>query len=223
MEKRKLMIDGYDTALEGLWTLSALSLSEPEIKTEYVSVPGRSGDLDLSDVLTDGEPTYQNRTLEATLESSEGSRLERNERISYMINLLDGFNHKIILPDDTTHYLFGRLRIKTDYSDNAHASVSITVNCEPWLYSVAETRVLIESSSGSFTYGTLRNRGRKSVIPEIQIITNSEMTIKFGDNTWALSAGTYTFPEIYLKTGSYPVTLSGEGKAIFTYREAVLK
>ena len=90
MEKRKLIIGTYDTALIGLWTLREWSLSPAELVEEYAAVPGHSGPLDLSTVLTDGEPCYGSRTFSAILESSGGTRLERKARIDQMVNWLDG-------------------------------------------------------------------------------------------------------------------------------------
>lgn len=40
MEKRKIIFGNYDTALDGLWTLTGWSLSEPAYKSNFVAVPG---------------------------------------------------------------------------------------------------------------------------------------------------------------------------------------
>ena len=71
MQKRKIIIGTYDTALEGLWTLSAWSFSKAVANEEYANVPGHNGPLDLSTALTDGEPYYGSRELEVTLEGDE--------------------------------------------------------------------------------------------------------------------------------------------------------
>ena len=89
MEKRKLIIGDYDTAVDGLWTLASWTLTKGAQVQTFVSVPGRVAPLDLSTYLTDGQPYYDNATLEAVLESSEGDRLERKRRIDQMVNYLD--------------------------------------------------------------------------------------------------------------------------------------
>ena len=133
MEKRKLKIGAYDTAQDGLWTLTSWYLSDPELVELYESVPGRAdGPLDLSTILTDGEASYGARAFEAILESSEGTRLEREARINAMINQLDGLRLNIILPDDATRYIEGRVRVKKIYNDLAHCSVQVTATCAPW-------------------------------------------------------------------------------------------
>ena len=104
MARRKLVIGTYDTDLNGPWTLASWELSRAEYRSEMVTVPGRDGDLDLSTALTDGAPRYGSRTLTATLERSDGTRLEREAAINTMINWLDGWRVDIRLPDDDLHY-----------------------------------------------------------------------------------------------------------------------
>lgn len=224
MQKRKLIIGTYDTALEGLWTLCAWSLGKAMANEEYANVPGHNGPLDLSTALTDGEPYYGSREFEATLECSEGTRLEREERINQMINRLDGYRFNIVLPDDPTHYINGRVRVEKLYNTPAHASVLVTATCEPWRYNASETVVgLIAKSTEQTT--SLINNGRKSVVPTIKVVDGSAI-LKFGTNeetrTWNLTSGEYILADIYLKTGAAPLTYSGSATITLTYREAVL-
>ena len=224
MQKRKLIIGTYDTAIEGLWTLTAWSLGRAVAQENYVDVPGHSGPLDLSTALTDGEPYYGSREFEAILESSEGTRLEREERINVMINKLDGWRLNIILPDDPMHYITGRIRVEKLYNDPAHASVQITATCDPWRYNIAETVVGLIATSVEQTVGLINN-GRLSVVPRITV-TGGDVSLKFSNGkvtqSWALSSGEYIIGDIYLKNGSAPLTYSGTGQITLTYREAVL-
>lgn len=220
MEKRKLIIGTYDTALIGLWTLREWSLGSAELVEEYAAVPGHSGQLDLSTVLTDGVPYYGSRAFSATLESSEGTRLERRARIDQMVNWLDGWKQNIILPDDPLHYITGRIRVEELYNDPAHASVRVTAICEPWRYNNSETVVGVTATDTEQTV-TLINSGRLPVVPSLTV-TGGTVNLASEDNSWALSAGTYILPDIYLRGGSYPLRYSGTGTVVFTYREAVL-
>lgn len=224
MQKRKIIIGTYDTALEGLWTLTAWTFSKAIAQEYYADVPGHNGPLDLSTVLTDGEPYYGSREFEAVLESSEGSRLEREQRIEYMINRLDGWRFNIILPDDTLHYINGRVRVEKLYNDPAHASVRITATCDPWRYNNAETVVGLIATSTEQTE-SLINMGRRAVVPDITI-TGGTVTLIFKANdterTWTLSPGEYTIADIFLKTGAASLRYSGAGQITLTYREAVL-
>lgn len=224
MQKRKIIIGTYDTALEGLWTLSAWTFGRAEAYENYASVPGHSGPLDLSTVLTDGEPYYGSREFEAILESSEGTRMEREERINQMINRLDGWRLNIILPDDPLHYISGRVRVEKLYNDPVHASVRISAACDPWRYNSSETVVGLTATSVVQT-ASLINNGRLSVVPDITVAGGS-VTLIFGtdteERTWTLSPGEYTLADIYLKSGAAPLRYSGTGAVTLTYREAVL-
>lgn len=229
MEKRKLIIGAYDTALTGLWTLTDWNLSDPELVESFLDVPGRiDGPLDASTALTDGDPRYGPRSLVATLESSEGTRLEREERIRAMRNALDGWRFDIILPDDPTHHVTGRVRVERLYNNLAHASVRVTATCDPWRYNNADTVVALQATETPQT-ATLINSGRRAVAP-VLTVSGGDVNITFaGGPPRALSPRVYTdIPELFLPpdrflpTRSFPLTYSGVGQILLTYREAVL-
>jgi len=220
MQKRKIIIGTYDTALEGLWTLSGLAFGRAEAYEHYVDVPGHSGPLDFSTVLTDGEPYYGSRSFEAVLESSEGTRLEREDRISSMINRLDGWRLNIVLPDDPYRYITGRVSVSKVYNDLAHASVSVSAVCEPWRYNATETTVVLTATETAQT-AALLNSGRLSVVPLLEV-SGGDVVLAYGSHSWALSEGTYALPDLLLQAGESVLTYSGTGSLILTYREAVL-
>lgn len=220
MAKRGLLIGNYDTAAE-LWTLTEWALSDPVKVTNFVDVPGRrKGPLDLSTALTDGDPVYSSRTLTATFECSEGTRLEREARISTMINWLDGWRLDIVLPDDPYHYITGSVSVARLYNDLAHASVQVTVTCEPWRYNAAETTVVLTATATAQTRALLNN-GRLAVVPRLQV-SGGDVVLVYGAHSWALGEGIYELPDLLLQTGESVVTYSGAGSLILTYREAVL-
>lgn len=217
---RKLILGTYDTILNGPWTLSALELTAAKQRTQFVEVPGRDGELDLSTALTDGAPRYGNRTLTATLERSDGTRMEREDAINTMVNWLDGWRMDVRLPDDDTHYLTGRVHVEKLYSDMAHAAVSVTVICDPWRYNNHET-VLTMAAGADVLPVRLPNTGRKTVVPLIQI-TGGTINLVAGSYSWALGAGTYQLPDLIVPQGGLDITYSGSGELRVSYREAVL-
>lgn len=224
MQKRRIIIGTYDTAVEGLWTLSSWAFSKAVANEEYLNIPGHNGPFDVSTVLTDGEPYYGSRTFEAVLESSEGGRLEREERINQMINTLDGWRFDITLPDDPTHHINGRVSVERLYNTPAHASVRVSAICDPWRYNNSETVVGLKATATEQTV-TLINNGRRSVVPTI-IVEGGSVNLKFEANgetqSWSMNSGEYILGDIYLKTGSAPLKYSGSGTVTLTYREAVL-
>lgn len=223
MEKRKLVIGTYDTDRDGLWTMSALQLTDPEYQANFQEVPGRDGPLDLSTVLTDGEPRYGSRTLTATLESSEGSRQDRHDRISKMVNALAGRRLDIRHPDHPLHYLTGRVQVKMEYNDNAHAAVTVTAICDPWLYSRTERTYILTANSTPQVI-VLVNKGRRTVVPRVVVTgEGASVLIECGTVSLALEPGTYMLPDIPLPPGDTVINCSGTGMAEISYREAVLR
>lgn len=141
MKKRRLILGDYDTAEDGLFTLSACKITKGSQVQSFVSVPGRYAPIDTSTLLTDGQPYYGSAALDATLESSEGTRDERLARVSGMVNALDGRSMRIIHPDHPERYLVGRVQVRPEYNDPAHCAVRVSAVCEPWLYNAQETEV----------------------------------------------------------------------------------
>lgn len=220
MEKRRIIFGTYDTAANGLWTLTSWKLSAATRKSNWVEVPGRDGDIDVSTAIIDGVPRYQNRTLTAVLESSEGTRLERKARIDTMVNWLDGWTMNIVLPDDPTHYVTGVIHVEELYNDPAHASVEVTAECQPWRFSAEETKVILQATEEQQT-AALLNQGRRTVVPLLEV-TGGDVLLSFGASSWALGVGTYALPDLVVTQGEASITYSGTGVLTFTYREAVL-
>lgn len=220
---RKIIFGTYDTAVSGLWTLTGWELSAAEAESNLVEVPGRKkGPLDLSRVLTDGEPIYGARELTVTLESSEGTRLQREERINTMINWLDGWTMDIQLPDDDGHYVTGRVHVAKEYNDPAHAAVTVTAVCEPWRYFKIAREINLTAATEEAT-ATLTNSGRMFLVPLLTITgTDAQVLVVYGNASWSLGAGSYALPDMVLQPGNNVVKFSGSGALKFSYREAVL-
>ncbi len=222
MEKRKILFGAYDTAAHG-WTLAGWTLSAAEQKTNYLDKPGGDGSWDLSTAMTEGIMRYQDRALSATFECSEGDRMSREATIRHMINLLDGTEQNIELPDDAGHYVFGRLHVVKDYNDLAHAAVTVTATCRPWKYANTERVVTLTAASATKT-ANLVNNGRRAVVPTIKVAgSGASVLLGYGLQSLALSAGTHQWPDLLLTPGTHKLTYSGTGTITITYREAVLE
>lgn len=228
MEKRTVLLGDYNTADYG-WTLTGCKLSDPEQKTTYIDKSGGDGSWDLSTVLTGGSPRYQNRQLLITLENSQGTREEREEIINEMVNQLDGFEWHIVLPDRPDYYLVGRLHVAVDYSNLAHAAVTVTGACEPWFYYKSERVVVLDApitiSTETATFN-LWNGGRKVVVPRLEV--NGVANLTFKTSATRLTTGTYDWPALQLAPGWNTLVYTGSYAGVnetltLTWREAVLR
>lgn len=225
MEKRGMMIGAYHTGSYG-WTLTEWTLSPAEQKTTFVDKPGGQGSWDLSTALTDGLPVYNDRTLTARFELSEGDRPQRENVIRAMVNQLDGMRLHIYLPDDAEHYVIGRVHVAREYNDMAHAAVTVTAVCEPWKYSQQEYMEMEMVDTDTLQSMTLTNPGRLPVVPKIQIkkgpATNVSITLVYGTNTWELGEGTYQIPDILLYSGNNTLQYKGQGMLQIEYNEGAV-
>lgn len=219
MEKRRFVFGTYDTAADGLWTLNPWTFPEPDYQAKFLEVPGGIP-LDVSTILTDGEPSYGNRTLTVPMESSEGSRMEREDRIREMVNALDGRRMDIVFPDYPQYYATGRVQVKKEYNDMAHCAVVVSAICDPWLY-CKEERVYTLKAATDKQVAVLTNSGRRLAIPELTV-TGDSVLLEFGTTSVALNAGTTILPDLALPQGDTLLTYSGTGTLQIKYREAVL-
>lgn len=223
MNKRTVRLGAYDTALHG-WTLTSCVLSAPEVKTNYVEKTGGDGSWDLTTAMTDGVPRYKNRNLTLTFECSQGTRADREELLNDMVNLLDGLEQEIILPDRPDHYLLGRVHLAVNQSSPAYAAITVTADVEPWFYAARETIVVLDApitiSTETATF-LLRNNGRRVASPVLEVDGTAHLTFK-GIHT-NLTTGTYEWSALQLPPGPSDLIYTGEGTLTLTYREAVLR
>lgn len=234
MEKRQLILDNYKTAEDGLWTLASCKITKADQVQTFVPVPGRFAPLDLSTVLTDGQPYYGSASLSATLESSEGTREERQQRIEQMVNLLDGYTMQIIHPDHPDRYLVGRVQVTPDYNNLVQARVQVTAVCEPWLYNAAETvaqatlpsdvpgKNLLDipgtTVSGSYAYN---NRSLGDFELPSGEYTFSVKYTHTGAFDGHISIREYGTLDRYLSTARLPAGTTGEAIITFTVPDGV--
>lgn len=220
--KRGMKLGSYDTAANE-WTLAAWKLGDAPQKTNLVEKPGGDGSWDLSTALTDGVLRYGDRPLSATFECSEGDRLYRENKIRQMVNQLDGMVVHIELPDDSDHYLVGRLKVVKEYNDMAHGSVCVSATCEPWKYNKTETKVNLTAATTEKT-ANLVNNGRRVVVP-VLIVAGSGASVRmaYGSSSLTMAAGTAQWPDLILTPGTHALKYSGTGSLVITYREAVLE
>ncbi len=134
MSRRKLILDGFDTAEHGNMTLAAFSAPAPKARTNLQTVPGMDGALDYSEALV-GRPQYDMRTLTATLECSYGSHAERQALFDRLINQISGRKIKIVPPDHPEHYYVGRAHLQIELHKPTYGVLKLEASCEPWRYS----------------------------------------------------------------------------------------
>lgn len=107
-------------------------IAPPEVKENYVDLPGANGFLDLTEVLT-GAVTYGPRTgtLEFMVESFKtfGSWAEA---YSTVLDFLHGKAGRMILDDDPDYYYEGRFTVDPWKSEESWSTISINYRLKPY-------------------------------------------------------------------------------------------
>lgn len=192
------------------------NIGEAPLRTEYITIPGRDGYLDLTDVY--GNSNYDNRTLDFQFDLFDSPE---NWWATYdsIKSFLHGKNRKIILDVDDDYYYFGRCSVSALTHEKNVAHITVSCNCEPYKMLISETVVQDTVSEGDTI--TLNNLYKK-VMPVVESTGN--IIFKFNNTNFSVSEGTsFQSPDFTLVEGSNIVEIvSGTGTLKFTYREGRL-
>lgn len=211
----KLYIDGVDVQEEyGCW-LKWRTLSTPSPKTNYIQIPGRDGDLDLTEAL--GDVYYNDRNLQISLVHPSDVWYDDYEQL---VSAFHGKQCQVKFGNDPDWYWTGRLNVGA-YSAKDHA-LSIAAKVFPYKLSASEiTESVTVSGATEETAETVTlTAGRMNVTP--QAVVTGSITLKWGSRTVALSEGTYYVSGLLLTSGENEVDVWGTGTVTFKYRNGSL-
>ena len=112
--------------------LKKIVIGIPKAKTEYVSVPGMNGDLDLSEA-QNGGVKYEMRTLKFTFGARNCSYERWSGLLSQIASDLQGISKRIILDTDKGYYYTGRCEIETEKNNDVTAEIVISRIKSAWI------------------------------------------------------------------------------------------
>lgn len=220
MTLRGVQFGDYHTADDWNLILHEKIVSPPVPKTNYVSVPGRDGDLDLTEALS-GVVNYQDRKASYTFLLTDGTHADRVELISQIIGVLHGQRVQIIDTDDyPDYYMIGRLSVTDVSNSNAYGILKIEAVCQPWRYAINQKSksVTVAASDGNVAV-TMTNSGYKTVAPTLTV--TGSITLTYGSTSTTLSAGTYILAGLRFTPGVNTLTVAGTGSITISYQEAI--
>lgn len=214
----------------GLYVTNTNPVEPPEVKAEYIEVPGRNGQIDLTEALT-GYTVYNNRQIVLEL----GGRKRSQDWPGFMSNFLNdlhGKSVKVIFDNDPSYYYQGRATVESDYEKgNEIARFTLTINAEPYKYSNQSTTEPWLWDPFSFVDGVIRYYNQLQVdgtaqiqvlgseMPVIPVFTTSAaMQVEFGGKTYDLAAGNNKIYDIVLMNQTYTLTFTGTGTVSINYK-----
>ena len=195
--------------------LTKADISLPKPKTSLVEIKGADGVLDLSEVLT-GDILYNNRTITLTFEMMDDA--DYYDLISDISNYLHGRIVTITLTNDEDYYYVGRASINKWQCVKRKGTIVITVDAEPYKYSVTETTMIVNVANQTKTI-TLQN-SRKRVCPMLNV--TGTITLTINGVQYELAEGKQQLSNFRLVEGNNVVKVSGNGTLTITYRQGEL-
>lgn len=169
-------------------------ISAPKPKTNFVSVPGSDGSLDLSEF---NGVRYEDREITLKCISKDYSVNHFQE----LENALHGRLMFVEFSDDNKYYWIARVSMDAWKRNMRTGEFSLRLICKPYKFAY-------NGKQETFT-GVKRITVEMPTIPTITVSANGT-AISLGDYSVTLSAGEYTLPELELKRGINEITASNQ-------------
>lgn len=209
----------------------------PEVKTNYVDVPGADGHIDISEALS-GEVLYKNRSGSMTFYVMNGY-MSWEHLYSEIMNYLHGQKMQVYLEDDPYYYYEGRFSVNTWRSEKSRSEIVIDYNVSPYKINKFSSAEAWLWDPFDFLDGVVREYDnltingtyiltvvgcRKTVIPNfITTLTDESKPItlswpKSTEAVYSLYNGTTKLPDIKIKDETVQLTFKGNGVVSIDYR-----
>lgn len=205
----------------------------PNVKTQYVDIPGSYGTLDLSESLT-GYPLFENREGSNEFIVHNGY-WDWSTAYSTIMNYLHGQTMRAILEDDKDFYYEGRFAVNEWKSDEHWSIITIDYNVYPfkkemfsgiedWLWDPFNFETgIIRNYKNLEVDGTLNvviGARNEFVTPIIKatITGGNSLSVLFDGETYELKNGDNVIPEIIIGNVEKTLTFTGNGTVNIDYR-----
>lgn len=213
-------------------------IAMPELKTNYVDIPGANKPLDLSDLLTK-YPTYNNRQGDLKFHVLNGYN-DWNVLYQTIANYVHGRRMQVTLEDDSDYYYEGRITVGewTSKNDGTWSDITLHYELDPYKYAkvaYSKTETVDGSTTKAMVYDS-KDIGRMPVVPEITVSNIGTGGVRIDTYNREIMGGwvshnitqngKYTFYDSVLSaidpTNSCYMHLSGHGTANLTFRRGEL-
>lgn len=191
-------------------------IAMPEPNTVLLEVPGRSGRLDLSEVLT-GDISYGNRELKMEL-AARTNKSKWTDTCLHIFNKYHGRVVRITFDEDPGHYYVGRCSVSNPQRLGAAGKLTVTIDAEPFRYE-QELHVETFSSSTTALSDTVENL-RMPVCPTVTVPVVCQLF--HDDKVYELTAGEQEVPGLVLHPFDNEFSVTGSTSITFSFRRGCL-
>ena len=189
----------------------------PEPNTVLLEVPGRSGRLDLSEVLT-GDVTYSNREIKLEL-AAQMNRDRWTETCFHIFNKFHGRVVHVSFDEDPVHFYVGRCSITSPKRVATAGTMVITIDAEPYRYESEVYEVTLTGATNTLS-GTVENL-RMPAVPKVTVPGACQLFA--GGKVYELAAGDdLDVPGLVFGPYENSVSVTGASSITFRFRRGCL-
>lgn len=213
----------YDMVLENVHCVQP-----PTVKTNTIAIPGRDGDLDLTEYF--GRIFYEKRPT--TMIFGCGKDAARWPQIySDILNKIHGKIGKIIFDDDPGYYWIGRISIDNYERMQKLGKLTISASVEPYKYEVSDSSGDWLWDSLDFEFGVIREYDNIKVdgtldfavvgtpMPVIlEVESTANMKVYFKGKSYDIKKGMNKIYDIEIMEGEHILNFIGQGTITIHYR-----
>ena len=205
-------------------------ISTPSVKTNYISIPGGNGSIDLTEILSD-DVKYDNREITCKFHVLN-DRNNWSDIYTMLQEHLHGQAMQIVLDEDNLYYYKGRVSVDEWMSSKTTSTITVKAIVEPYKYERfsslefekwAENMIVNENARNYRDISILNTRTfeivgtRMHVIPTFEV-TGTSMQVYFNNNSFTLPVGKSRVMNIVIKEGINVLEFKGEGTVSIDYR-----
>ncbi len=188
----------------------------PQPDTTLLEIPGRSGRLDLSEILS-GDISYGNREIRMEL-AMRTDPWHWQETCLHVFNRFHGQTVRVVFDEDPDHYYVGRASVSDPQRLATAGQMVLTVDADPFRYETEEYEVTFSGTTTAVS-GVVENL-RMPVSPAVTVPNACQL---FHDNQiYELSAGEQTVPGLVLHAFENEISVTGADSVTFRFRRGCL-
>lgn len=203
-------------------------INPPEVKTEYVEIPGADGALDYTEVLSGIK--YKNRTGSWEFVVINDYQ-DWNILYQTILSYIHGKRLRVVLEDDPQYYYNGRLSLNSWTSSEQYSTVTIDYVLEPykhpadstgsfeWLWNDMSFDRLYVIQYGPFDVDRVKYRNIINESTEditLSITATSDMDVFYYGEVFSLFGGIVN-NSIVIRPGDNRMSFNGNGRVTIDY------